>query len=325
MDKTYKVEISSRTIVFTVVFLLALQLLWLVKELIFSLLIAFILVSALNPLVTFLNKKRVPRGISAVVIFVSLLFSLGYFFSWIIPPIAHETALLFKNLPFLIGNINPSLSQYIAFDYLEKNIPNLTGNAFVFIRSVFSNLILVISILFFSLYLLIEEDIIKKFILRFVDKKDGKRIVDVFGRAEKRMRSWFWGEAILMLAVGTVTFVGLSLIGVKYALPLAIMAGLLEIVPILGPVISAIPALIVASADSYFLGLVTIALYFVIQQAENQILVPLVMKKAVGLNPIATLAALIVGGKLLGLSGLFLAIPITLLIEVVVTEFFSQR
>lgn len=325
MDKTYRIEISSRTIVFTIAFLLALQLLWVVKELIFSLLIAFILMSALNPLVASLNKKRIPRGISAIVILVALVFSLGYFFSWIIPPIAHETTLLFQNLPSLIENINPDLSQYLAFDYLEKNIPNLTGNALVFLRAVFSNLILVISILFFSLYLLIEEDVIKKFILRFVSKKNAGRVIDTINKVEKRMRSWFWGEAILMLAIGTLTFIGLSLIGVKYALPLAIIAGLLEVVPILGPILSAVPAFIVASAESYFLGMATIALYFIIQQSENQIIVPLVMKRAVGLNPIATLAALIVGGKLLGFLGLLLAIPITLLIEVVVTEFFSQR
>jgi len=325
MDKTYKIEISSRTIVFTVAFLLALQLLWLVKELIFSFLIAFILMSALNPWITALNKKKVPRGLSTVIIFIVLLFSLGYFFSWITPPIFHETTLLFQNLPTLIKNINPNISQYLAFGYIEKNIPNLTGNAFVFLTAVFSNLILVISILFFSLYLLMEEDVIKKFILRFVDKKDAKRLERIFDKVEKRMRSWFWGEAILMLSIGTLTFIGLSLIGVRYTLPLAIIAGLLEVVPILGPILSVVPAFIVASSESYFLGLATIALYFVIQQSENQILVPFVMRKAVGLNPIATLAALIIGGKLLGLLGVILAIPITLLIEVVVTEFYFQR
>lgn len=325
MDKTYKIEISSRTIVFTIAFLLLLQLLWVVKELIFSLLIAFILMSALNPWVTALNKKRVPRGLSAAIIFIALLLSLAYFFSWIIPPIVYETTLLFQNLPSLVKNINPNLSQYVALDYFEKNIPNLTGNALIFLRAVFSNLVLVISILFFSLYLLIEEDAIKKFILRFVSKRNGVRVITTINKVERRMRSWFWGEAVLMLSISTLTFIGLSLIGVRYALPLAIIAGLLEIVPILGPVLSAVPAFIVASAESYFLGLATIALYFVIQQAENQILVPLVMKRAVGLSPITTLAALIIGGKLLGFLGILLAIPITLLIEVIATEFFFQR
>jgi predicted PurR-regulated permease PerM len=325
MDKTYKIEISSRTIVFAVFLLLGLQLLWIVKELIFSLLIAFILMSAFNPWITALKKRRIPRGISAVVIFVTLIFTIGYFFSWIIPPIVQETTLLFLNLPSLARNINPDISQYFALENLNRNLPSITNNAFFFLREVFSNVIFVISTLFFSLYLLIEEDVIKKFIVRFARKNHANKVIELINKAEKRMRSWFWGQAILMLVIGTLTFIGLSLIGVKYALPLAIMAGLFEVVPILGPILSAIPAFLVAAGSSYFLGLATVALYFIIQQVENQIIVPLVMRKAVGLNPIVTLTALIVGGKLLGFLGVVLAIPLTLLVEVVVTEFYSQR
>lgn len=316
-------EITSKTIFFTVFLLLGLQLLWLVKELLFSLLIAFIIMSAFNPWVTALNKKKIPRSLSAIVIFLILIFAIGYLFSWIIPPIAKETTLLFQNLPLLIRNINPELSKYVATDYLTKNIPNLTGNAFNVVKSVFSNLIFFVSTLFFSLYLLIEESALKKLISKFIVKEDADRLTVLVDKAENRMRAWFWGEAVLMVVIGTLTFIGLSLIGVKYALPLAIIAGLLEIVPILGPVLSAIPAFIVASAQSYFLGGASVALYFIIQQTENQLVVPMVMKKAVGLNPIMTLAALIIGGKLLGVVGVLLAIPITLLIEVVLTEFYS--
>lgn len=325
MGKIYKIEISTRTIIFTVLFLLVLQLLWQVKEVIFSLLIAFILMSAFNPWVTALNKKRVPRSLSTAVILIVLIFSIGNLFAWIIPPVAHETTLLFKNLPYLLRDINPDLSQYLAFDYWSKNIPSITGNAFAVLRAVFSNVIFLISTLFFSLYLLIEENALRKFVSKFLAKEDADRLIGAVDKAEKRMRAWFWGEMVLMVVIGTLTFIGLTLIGVNYALPLAIIAGLLEIVPILGPVLSAVPTFIVASSQSYFLGWAVIALYFIIQQTENQILVPLVMKRAVGLNPIITLAALIIGGKLLGFLGILLAIPITLLIEVIVTEFFSPR
>lgn len=318
-------EITPRTIVFAVFLLLGLQLLWMVKEVLFSLLIAFIIMSAFNPWVTALNKKRIPRSLSAIVIFIVLIFSISYLFSWIIPLVVHETTQLLQNLPYFLRDINPYLSQYLATDSLSKNIPNITGNAFSVLRTVFSNVIFLISTLFFSLYLLIEENALKKLILRFIVKEDADKLISVVEKAENRMRAWFWGEAVLMVLIGVLTFIGLSLIGIKYALPLAIIAGLLEIVPILGPVLSAVPTFIVAAAQSYFLGWATIALYFIIQQAENQIIVPFVMKKAVGLNPIVTLAALIIGGKLLGFLGVLLAIPITLLIEVVVMELYSQR
>ncbi len=320
----YRIEISPRTIVFTVFFLLGLQLLWMVKELVLSLLLAFILMSALDPWVSALKKRRVPRAVSAVAIYVLLIFLLGYLFSWIIPPVAEQTGQLFRSLPYLAKRLNPNLGQYFAIDYWTKNLPILTSNAFLIVREVFSNLLLILSTIFFSLYLLIDQDLIKRFVLRFVNKKDEKKFAAILDRSERKMRAWFWGEIILMITIGTMTFVGLNLIGVPYALPLAIIAGLLEIIPFFGPVISAIPAFIVASASTLFLGVVTVFLYFVVQQLENQIVVPLVMRRVVGLNPIVTLVVLIIGGTLFGLLGVFLAIPLTLLIEIIATEFYFQ-
>ncbi|MEK6952953.1 MAG: AI-2E family transporter, partial [Nanoarchaeota archaeon] len=106
---------------------------------------------------------------------------------------------------------------------------------------------------------------------------------------------------------------------------LSLIAGLLEIVPILGPVIATLPAFIIAFSDSAFSGLAVIALFFVIQQAENQIIVPYVMKKAVGLNPIVTLAALIIGGRIGGVLGILLAIPTTLFIESIFVGYIKSR
>ena len=106
---------------------------------------------------------------------------------------------------------------------------------------------------------------------------------------------------------------------------MALFAGLLEIVPVLGPTISAIPAVLVTLSDSYFAALTVVALYVVIQQLENQVFVPLIMRKVVGLNPIVTLAALIVGGKLAGFFGVMLAIPTTLFLETVFMEVINAK
>ena len=139
----------------------------------------------------------------------------------------------------------------------------------------------------------------------------------VFDKAEKRLNAWFWGELTLMTVVGIFTFIGLNLIGIRYALPLAVLAGLLEVVPNMGPVISAVPAVLIGMTYSYFTGFSTLALYFIIQQLENTFIVPFIMKRAVGLTPIVTLIALIVGGKLGGVMGILLAIPLFLFLETV--------
>ena len=123
-----------------------------------------------------------------------------------------------------------------------------------------------------------------------------------------------------MTVVGLLTYVGLNLIGIRYALALAVLAGLLEAVPNLGPTLSSVPAILLGFATSPVMGFAAIALYFIVQQLENNIIVPVVMKKAVGLNPIITLLALLIGGKMGGVLGILLAIPITVFLETVLIE-----
>lgn len=325
MQKFLKIEISTRTIVFTVLFILSLQVLWMVRELLFSLFIAFIITSSLSPLVSKLEARRVPRGISALIIFILLFSLVGYLFYWIVPPLVTETTQLFKNLPTIINRLNPQLSQFFQPELFTQYLPNVTSNAFSVLRSVFSNLVFVLSTIVFSFYFLVEQNAIKKFLIRFFAKRQAADVAATLEKAERRMRSWFWGELSLMIIVGLMSFIGLTLMGVKYAVPLALIAGLLEIAPVIGPILSAIPAFAIASSQSYFLGLAVIALYFVIQQLENQIIVPQIMKRAVGLNPIVTLIALIVGGKVGGFLGVLLAIPITLFLETVLVEYLKTK
>lgn len=123
-----------------------------------------------------------------------------------------------------------------------------------------------------------------------------------------------------MTIVGVITYIGLTIIGMKYAVALAVLAGLLEVVPNLGPIISTIPAALIGFSISYVLGLSNIALYFIVQQVENNLIVPLVVKKVVGLHPIITLMALMIGGKLAGVLGVLLAVPTTIFVETILIE-----
>lgn len=139
------------------------------------------------------------------------------------------------------------------------------------------------------------------------------------------MSSWFWGEIVLMTIVGVFTYIGLVFIGVPYALPLAVFAGLLEIVPNIGPIISAIPAVIIGFSQSYFAGFSAMALYIIVQQLENSVIVPAIMKKAVGLNPVLTLVALLLGGRIGGMLGVLLSIPILLFAETLLREYIPSK
>lgn len=325
MPKNYKIEISSKTIIFTVAFLLLLKMLWLVKDLLFSLFIAFIIMSAVKPAVSFLERKKIPRALATFIIFILFLVIIGYGLFWIIPPIVIETGILFKNLPLILENLNPTFTQFLDLNSLTQYLPNITNQLFNLIGSFFSNAVFLISTIFFSFYFVLEEHFIKNFLIRFAGEEKAQKVALIFEKVEDRMSAWFWGELILMTIVGTMTFVGLNLIGLKYIIPLSIIAGILEVVPNLGPTLSAIPAILLALSQSYFLGFSALALYFIVQQLENNLIVPYVMKKAVGLNPIVTLIALIIGGKIGGVLGVFLAIPATLFIETILIETIQSR
>ena len=315
---TQRIEISSRTIVFTVFFLLALGLLWQIKDLIFSLLIAFIIAGALRPAVATLEAVKLPRLIASIVVYFLFLFAFFYIFTLIVPPLTGELTTLFKTLPQIASVGLPSVSSYINFDFLSQNLPGLTNQTIEFIKGLFGNAIFITSTLFFGFYFILEKNLAEKLLGDLFEDIEVKKIAHISERAQKRMSSWFWGEVALMFVVGILTYIGLTLFQIKYALALAVLAGLLEVIPTLWPIISAIPAVLIGASQSPVSGLSMVALYFIVQQLENNLVVPLIMKKVTGLHPITILVALIIGGKLAGILGVILAVPTTLLLETVI-------
>lgn len=322
--KSIRVEITAKSVLLALALIIGLQVLWLVKDVLFSLVIGFILMSAFNPIVSYFERFRIPRAITAFILFALLIGAMSYLTAVILPPIIDETALFIKNLPGQLQNAtwlqHPVVQSFELEKRLRESVPTMTNALFGILSQAFSNVLFIVTTIFFGYYLLIEEQAVRLFLLNVVPPSQAGRIETILDKVEHRMRSWLWGQLILMLTIGIMTYVGLMLVGVRFALPLAVIAGLLEVIPIVGPAISVFPALLFTAPQSSFLGLSVLALYFIVQQVENQILVPLVIKKTVGLNPIVTLVVLILGGRFAGISGMFLAIPMTLFIETVLQE-----
>jgi predicted PurR-regulated permease PerM len=317
---TRRIEISSKTIVFTVVFLLSLKLIWIIRELIYALFLAFIFMSALKPLVNKLERFKLPRAIASFLVVLSTLVGFGFILAFMIPPIITETVTFMTNLPVFLIETFPFLSSYLSAESALQFLPDITQNALRLVGGVFTNFLFIISVVFFTFYFLLEERFIGSFLSRFLEAKDSKKIEKILRKAENRMGAWMRGELILMTIIGVTTYIGLSFMQVPFALSLAFFAGLLEIIPIIGPIISAVPAFIVASSTSFLLGGGTLLLYLIIQQLENNVIVPYVMNKAVGIHPITTLIALSIGGKLGGILGAILAVPVALVIETIVKD-----
>ena len=175
--------------------------------------------------------------------------------------------------------------------------------------SIFSNLINVLLVLIFAFYLLMARSKQDEQLDMFFGKERSKKI----------------GQLILMLLVGSITYIGLRLLGIPYALPLAILAGLLEIVPYFGPIIAAIPAVIIGFSISPIIGIATTALAFLIQQLENYLIVPKIMEKSVGVSPIIILLALTIGFKITGPMGALISVPVFITLQVFVKEYVASK
>lgn len=310
------IEISSKTLFGFLAVVLALWFLVQIGSIVLTLFVALILALGLSPLVDKLCQKGLSRPLSVLVTYIVFILLLLGLFTVALTPMVNQTQKLIEKLPFYATTIAiPGMEelQRQFVDSLAKEVSSASGSVLRVTLGFFSNALVVVTILVLTFYFLIDLPQLKQRFIRLFSRGARSKVEETINEVEAKLGGWLRGQVFLMFVVGLAAFVGLSLIGVEYALSLALIAGLLEIVPIVGPLISVVPALIVAAAVSPLTVVLVALLYLLIQQAENNLLVPKVMEKAVGFSPLATLIAILIGGKLLGVLGALLAVPTTLL------------
>jgi predicted PurR-regulated permease PerM len=321
-----KVEISHRTIVFGVLFLISLWFLYYIKDIILIFFLSVLVMAILNPLVAKLTKFKVPRSLAILFVYIIILAILSGSVALLIPPLVEQTASFATSLPGYLGNIG--LFKYFGDQTVQNLIMQLGSVPSQIIKlgySLFSNLIVIITILMFTFYLLIAREKLDQYATSIVGEDKKKIFIDMFNLLETKLGGWARAEFSLMLIMGVISFIGLSILGIPYALPLALLSGIFEAVPNLGPIISAIPAVIIAFGISPLMGAAVIALYFLMHQFENYAFVPKIMEKSVGVNPIVTLLSLAIGFRLLGVIGAVIAVPTFITIQTIASIYFSKR
>lgn len=319
-----KIEISHRTIIFTVLFLLLLWAIFQVREIILMLFVSLILMSAFNPTVDWLEKLRLPRGMAILVVFLFVWTAVGLVIAGIVPALVDQTSRLIHLIPTAISQVELfSANQQAITQQLLTQIGTLPENLLKITIGLFGNLLAVLTTLVMTFYLLLERKHLNRYVSMVWGEDKSARISKTANEIERRLGNWVRGELILMLTVGILTYIGLLILGVEIALPLAILAGILEIVPNIGPTISAVPAVLVALTIHPLTALATASLYFLVQLVENNLLVPKIMQKAVGVNPLISILGLMVGFRLAGPAGAVLAIPVTIVAHIIGQEYFK--
>jgi predicted PurR-regulated permease PerM len=210
-----------------------------------------------------------------------------------------------------------SVSKSTSFGLgdLIRNINDITSNVsdglVKMVSLIFGGLFSFILMIVLSFYLAVQEDGVAKFLGLISPIKHEKYIVDLWKRSQTKIGYWMQGQMVLGILIAVLVYLGLMILGIKNALLLAVLAGLLEIIPVFGPILFAIPGIMTAFMDGGLaLAFITTGLYIIIQQFENHLIYPLVVKKIVGVSPILVILSLIIGAKLAGFIGIILSVPI---------------
>jgi len=316
-----KIEISYKTILFTVFLLLSLFFLYQARKIILLLFVCLIFTAAFGPLINKIQKFKIPRPLAIMIFYFFIIGGLIATIASIAPVLISQTEALLNNLPRFLDEIGFFKLDIALSDYSDRLL-DVPANVFKFAASALSNIIGIFAFLVINFYLMMERGNLKKH-LHFLFSENGeKKVETLILRLEKELGGWVRAQVLLMMIIGLMSYVGLKFLDLEFALPLALIAGLLEIIPNIGPTVSMIPAIIVGFASSPVMGLAVVALYFLIQQLENNLIVPKVLQKAIGLHPLITIIALMTGLKLGGVVGSLLAIPAILFIKVIIEQLY---
>lgn len=308
--------------------LIVIALFWLAIELsgiLIIIFISFIIMAALSPFSDSLTRKRIPRILSVIIPYTITIAILVLLIFPLIPFFISQIELLFNNFPKYVGQVartfNLNIDVSNVKNVFESDLGSLSKNALSVTGKIFSGFFSTLTVFVISFYLMLQREVLKKQFVGLWPKKSQENVFKTIALVESKIGWWLRGQVILSFTVGFSTWIGLTLLGLPFALPLGLLAGILEIVPTIGPIISAIPAIIVALTISPGLAVSVAIFYILLQALENHILVPKIMQKAVGLNPIVVIIGVLIGSKFLGILGALLAVPFIAMVFILVKSF----
>lgn len=337
--KPLRINITTATIVKTVAILLLLYLAFLVKEVLALVFVALIFASAFDPWVDFMQRRKWPRALSITLIYLIVIGLVTAMIYVMVPILVKEATDLANNFPYyfnklsdFLDNLRRAFGHYGLADNFQNNLDNLaatlSGWTLQLVSAVygaFNGLFSVFLVMVLTFYMVVEENAIKKIVWSLTPAKSQAYALNLVGRMQLQIGYWLRGQLILCLSIFLLTYLGLSILGVKYALLLALIAGITEAIPYLGPVLGGVPAVLLALTQSPRLALVVIVMYLIIQQLENNVLVPQIMKRAANVNPITSIIVLLVGYKIGGVAGAVIAIPVATAVSVGLKDLFNYK
>lgn len=337
-SKQFIVNITTGTMVRSILLVLLVAALFYLQKLVLVILTAIVIASAIEPATRWFVKYKFPRLVAVMIVYLLFLSFLLGFFYFFLPPVLSEMINFLAILPSYLATFDSSspfqesvflgtqsvvdtLSITNVVTELRALFSNVSESFLATITVVFGGVLSFVLIIVFSFYFAVQETGIDDFIKIVSPIKYQKDLINLWKRSQVKIGLWMQGQLILAVIVGVLVYLGLTILGVKYALLLAVIAAIFELIPVFGPILSAIPAILIGFVDGgATTGLLVIGLYIIIQQFENHLIYPLVVTKVVGVPPLLVILALLIGAQLAGFLGIILSVPIAAVIQEVVSD-----
>ncbi len=331
-------DISTRTIFKVILIILFFFFLFLIKNILIILFLSLVIASAIYPWANYLEKKKIPRILGVLSVYLVAVLFLILLLYLVVPTIVDEIRQLASVLPSYYETLSNKFSKTIieispeytkaGQDFLlnsGEKIKQFASSAFGAIAGVFGGFATFFIVIVISFYLAAQEKGVEHFIRMITPRQNEDYILNLWKRVERKLGLWLQGQLILAIIIGFVVFLGLSILGVPYALLLGIVAGIFEIIPVVGPIFSAFLGVLVALMVDPFLALLALIFYLIVQQFENNILVPFLMKKMTGLNPIVIIISLLIGWELGGVIGMLISVPIATIVGELLDDYAKAK
>ena len=322
-DKVVNITITLGSVLKIVLVCIAIYVAYLLSELLLLILFSLILASATEPAKKALAKIRIPAPVAVLLVYLLFFGLIGIFITLFIPILSTQSAEFFNSFPKLIQSLESFIntgfvsniigvvdlsglqSQLIAFGKTAAG--SFSEAAFKIFNGIFSLLIVLLLTFFFS----VQEKGVTNFIKLLTPPKYKAYTPDLWRRTKAKIGLWIHGQLILGFIIGVLVYFGLLVLGVPNPLFLALFAAFMEIIPVIGPIISMVPAVLIALAETSLTTTLLVLVWFIlIQQFENNLIYPLIVTKVVGVPSILVILSLIIGATLAGIIGVIIAIPI---------------
>lgn len=323
MDKRFSVSISAGTIITALLIIAGAYTLWILRSLILLIITAIVIASAIEPGVDFFARRKIPRILAVLLMYVVVIGSFFAIIFFFFPPILADAQSFLVTIPQYLNTLNipalsatgqaPSQAQSIIQTVETFQSAFTTGYAgtFQLIATFFGGIFSFFLVLVLSFYFAIQDTGVEDFLRIVVPASKEEYVVNLWLRAKRKIGLWMQGQILLSVIIGVLVYLGLIIMGIPYALLLAVFTAMAELVPIFGSLVAGAAAAVVGyTTGGIALGLIVAGLYVVVNQFETNLIYPLVVKKVVGLPPLLVILALIAGGELAGFLGVLLSVPV---------------